>query len=101
MGKLKAWLKKWWWMLLLGLAAIGCALFFLFRKKKTVDVAPTESFSSKARKKIVEAETDAIIARVKAEVESEKRLEELNKITEMDGGVERRKRLADFLDDNL
>jgi hypothetical protein len=96
---MKVWLKKWWWTLLLGLALIGGALFFIFRGRK--GPSTTRSFSQRAREKILETETDAAIARERARAKSEAQKARLAEIEKVKDAPERRKRLADYLDEIL
>ncbi len=92
---MKAWLKKWWWMILLGLGLAVGALLFIFRKKEKRTVE--SSFTSRAREKIVEAETDASIQRAKAEAKSEAARKRLDEIDKIEDGEERRRELASYL----
>lgn len=94
-----AWLKKWWWTIVLGVAVVGLFLWLIFRKDKKT--AAHSNLVQKAKSKIVEAETDALIEKTKAKVHQEEELKKLEEISRMEGGVERRKELADFLDKNL
>jgi len=95
-----AWLKKWWWTLLLGVAALGALLWLIFRKKKP-ESQQAESFSTKARRKVVEAETDAKIAKLKTEAETEVKREALRQIEKIKDDEDRRTKLAAYLDDLL
>ena len=72
----------------------------IFRKRKP-NAVPAESFSTKARGKIVEAETDAKIERLKADAETEIQTAKLEEIAKIDDGVTRRVRLAEYMDGNL
>jgi hypothetical protein len=96
----KAWLKKWWWVLLLILAAVGgLVLFLIFRKEKQGGVV--DSFSARARREIVEAETTLEIEKLKAKANTEAQENRLKEIEGIKDGVERRVRLAKMLDDML
>ncbi len=97
MGRFTAWMKKWWWTLLLALAGLSAMLFFVFRKPKQ-NTAPAESFSTKARSKIVDAETEAKIERLKAESDSGAKKAKLDEIKKIDDGTKRRVELAKYLD---
>ncbi len=99
MSRFAAWIKKWWWMLLLGLAVTGTLLWLIFRKGKPSQ--QTESFSTKARRKVVEAETDAKIAKLKTEAESGVKRERLRQIEKIKDDEDRRTKLAAYLDDLL
>lgn len=94
---MKAWLKKWWWTLVLGLAIMGTGLFFIFRRKKG-EPPGESSFISHARNKIREAETDALIAKAKAKAKSEIDHEKLDVIDEIKDDDLRRRKLAEHLD---
>ena len=100
MARVKAWLKRWWWILLLGAVVLGAGLWLVFRKRKST---PQEhiSFSTKARAKIVEAETETKIAKLKSETETAVKLEKLNQIEAIEDDEDRRDKLADYLDDLL
>jgi len=100
MTRLSAWLKKWWWTLAVGLAAIVGVLIYIFARTSKQQ-PPGESFSTKARAKIVEAETDAKIERLKADADSEVQQAKLEEISKIEDGVTRRVRLAQYLDGNL
>lgn len=100
MKRLSAWLRKWWWTLVLGLAGVLGVLIYAFARTRK-NKPQAESFSTKARAKIVEAETDAKIERLKADAESEAQKARLEEITKIDDGVMRRVRLAEYLDENL
>jgi LPXTG-motif cell wall-anchored protein len=94
---MRAWFKRWWWTLVLGLAVVGVGLFFVFRRKK--DKPPGESsFVSHARNKIREAETDALIAKARVKAKSEIDHEKLNVIDEIKDDDLRRRKLAEHLD---
>lgn len=97
-----AWLKKWWWVLLLALSTVVAgiiAVWALFRKEK--QPPPLQTFSAQAREKIVEAETDLKISRLKADADKKEQEAKLEAIEKIDDGAERRRRLADYLNDNL
>lgn len=100
MGRFKAWLKKYWWLLLLGLVTAGVTLWLIFRPRKN-NTVPAATFSTKAREKIVEAQTEAKIEKLKIKAKADEKRRELEVIEKVEDGVERRKMLADFLDENL
>ena len=88
--------------MVLGLGSVAAVIItigVLFRKKK--QPPPMQSFSNKAREKIVEAETDAKIAHLKADAEKKAEQAKLDEIGKIEDGRERRRRLADYLDENL
>lgn len=101
MARVWAWLKKWWWTLLLGAVAVAGVVIAIVLSSRKPTPAAVETFSSKAREKIVEAETDAQIAKLKAQVETKEQEAKLTEIAKIEDGGERRRRLADFLDEVL
>ena len=100
MGQTKSWLKKYWWILILGIISLGVVIWLIVRPRKG-DPLPLVSFSNKAREQIVEAQTDAAIEKLKIEAMAEEKRRALDLIAKMQGGIERRKALADFLDKNF
>jgi ABC-type bacteriocin/lantibiotic exporter with double-glycine peptidase domain len=96
-----AWLRKWWWTVVLAIGAIAAAIitiFVFFRRDKPV---PMQNFGAKAREQIVAAETDMKIAQLKADAVKKEQETQLNEISKIEDGKERRRRLADYLDENL
>lgn len=93
------WFKKWGWTLFLGIILVGGGIaFFLLRKKGD----PAKSnLAKEVREEIVNAETNAIIEKIKVEAEAKNKLDELKKIENMENGVSKRKELADFINDVL
>jgi len=53
--------------------------------------------SERLKAKVEKVEEDALIARVRARVEAEKAEKRLEEIAKVDDGIERRKRLAEYL----
>jgi len=100
MALFKAWLKKWWWTLLLALATIGGFILYLVLRKRP-ESAPSETYSNLARQKIMEAETDAAIARAKVDAKGDEARARLDEIGKVEDDFTRRKRLADYLDEVL
>lgn len=95
-----AWLSKWWWTVVLAIAGVLAALAWLiFQKPAPTMVKPT--FSSKARAKIVEAETDLALQKYKARARSEAERTVLEKIEVVKDADERRGQLASYLEDLL
>ena len=86
----------------LGAVAIGAAgLAFLFRgalvgKGRRVSLPPLDKGIQDAVRK---AEEEALVARVEARVKAEQEVEELEEVSKIDDGVERRRRLAEMLND--
>ena len=60
-----------------------------------------DSFSARARREIVEAETTLEISKLKARADTEAKEKRLKDIESIKDGAERRVRLARFLDDTL
>lgn len=60
-----------------------------------------DSFSARARREIVEAETTLEISKLKARVDTEAKEKRLKDIESIEDGVERRVKLARFLDELL
>lgn len=100
MGRFKAWLKKYWWLVLLGLLTAGVTLWLIFRPRKG-NTVPAVTFSNKVREKIIDAQTEAKIEKLKIKAKVDEKRRELEVIKKVDDGLERRKILADFLDKNL
>lgn len=93
------WFKKWGWVLFLTLIVVGGGvLFFLIRRKKSVHQS---DLAERARERIVEIETEILIERSKIEAQTDAELDALSKIEKMDEGIEKRKALADFLNEML
>jgi hypothetical protein len=99
--KIAAWFRKWWWALVLGvlvLAGAFAALVFFYKKRQQGAIP---SFINKAREKIVVAETDLLIEKERSKAESEYQKKKLKEIEEVKDDVERRSKLADYLDSIL
>lgn len=100
MARFKAWLKKWWWVLVLVMVSVGGLVLYLLLRKRPKP-APSETFSNKARKEILKAETEAVIEREKVKAKSGAERARLEEIGKTEDDFARRKRLADYLDENL
>jgi len=86
----------------LGLGVVAAAIItiaVLFRKQQSPP--PMQTFSSKARQKIVEAETDMQIGHLKAEATKKEQQAKLGEIEKIVDGQERRRRLAEYMHENL
>jgi len=96
-------LKTFWWVLILILAAILFVIGgFLFSKKKIVgDKEVSESFVNTAVSRVADAVTDVKVDRAIIQTKSEVKRQELEEIRKEPDGKKRREKLAAVLRNSL
>jgi hypothetical protein len=91
------------WVLIAVAVGIGLVAIFMLRgifRRESPDGSKTDvlpDVSEALKDKVRQAEEEALIARVEARVEAETQKKELEEISTIDDGAERRKRLAAML----
>jgi len=95
MKKAKLWLKKYWWIILAGVGAVmGFAIRGIFRTKPKPD---TPTFSEKAKNEADRLDLEIKIEKATVRAKSDIQKAELNNIMKIEDEVQKRKRLATFL----
>lgn len=90
-------LKKWWWLLVAGVAVVvGFIVRGMFKGGKKPE-GPT--FADMAKDEAAKLETDIEIKKAKAKAETDAQLEKLEKIEQIGDEERRRQKLAEFLAD--
>lgn len=92
-------LKKWWWVLLLGVAIVGMAIAeFLFGAN---DPGAAAKILEQTKENVRDADTDAIIAKALNSTEFAEKRGALGEVKKIPDGQQRRQRLAEVLDREL
>lgn len=90
------WLKKYWWTIVAGVALVAGFIFGgMFKKKEEGD---PPSFADMAFEEAARIQEQIDAEKAKAKAETEEQLARLAEIEKMKNVVERRKRLAEFLE---
>lgn len=101
MSRVTTWLKSAKWVLYLAIAigsgVLLLALRHLFYGAKPTGPSRLPDVPEALRKKVEQAQEEAIKAKVEAKVVAETDKKQVEEILKIDDGVERRKRLADKL----
>jgi len=89
---------KWvFWLILISALSVLFSLIRSFFSRSHVPRKNLPDVSERLKAKVEKVEEDALIARVRARVEAEKAEKRLEEIAKVDDGIERRKRLAEYL----
>ena len=88
------------WFALSAAALLAVVFGLLMRSsRRGVRRASLPPLDEKIREKVRQAEEEALVARVEAKVKAETEVKKLEEVAEISDGAERRKRLAEMLND--
>lgn len=91
------------WVAVAVAVGLGIAGVFLLRglfvkeRSDGSEEDPLPEVADKLKKRVQQAEEEALVSRVEAKVKAEQDQKELEEVAQIDDGKERRKRLADML----
>ena len=94
-----AWVRRYWWALLLGGLTIGTAILHHLARAPRLPPGPPPPtpIRDAIRQRVEAAEEESLRVRVETQTETRVVKEELEKVSAIEDGAERRRRLAEML----
>lgn len=93
------WVRRYWWALLLGALTVGTAILHRLARAPSLPLGPPPPtpIRDAIRQRVEAAEEESLRVRVETQTETRVAKEELEKVSSIEDGAERRRRLAEML----